>query len=387
MEISFNENILHLKQSDIRRMTLECQKHPQGINLSQGICDLDLPAELITGVSQAIKDGYNIYTRYDGIEELRQAISQKMDYFNHIKYDPYSEITVTSGSAGAFFLALFALLEKDAEIILFQPFYGYHYNTILSLGLKAKVITLNQEDDWSIDFDLVEKMITSKTKAIVLNTPSNPSGKIFTETEIRKLAKIARDNNVFIITDEIYEFITYDGIEHISPAALDNFKSQVITIGGFSKTFSITGWRIGYLCANEEISRRIGVLNDLFYICAPAPLQKAVAEGLKMDHTFFSNLKDFYQKNRDLLVSELDKIGFKSYVPRGAYYLLADFSKLGFKNCQQAAAAILEKTGVATVPGDSFFEDGSSKGNNLLRFCFAKKYDILKQACQNLHKL
>lgn len=385
--INFNDNILHLKQSDIRRMSIECNKHPEGINLSQGICDLDLPDQLVNGVTDAIKDGYNIYTRYDGIDELRRAISDKMTSFNNVAYDADSEIVITSGSSAAFFLFLFSIKQQQDEIIMFQPFYGYHYNTILSLGMKPVVLDMDPENDWAIDYDLVERSITDRTRAIIINTPSNPAGKIFSEEEIKKIGAIARKHDIFIITDEIYEYITYDGAKHISPASVDGLKDITVTIGGLSKTFSITGWRIGYICAPAEIIQKIGVLNDLFYICAPAPLQKAVAGALKMDASFFTGLAGFYQKNRDLIVDTLENIGFKVYLPRGSYYLLADFSKLGFSDCREAADTILQNTGVATVPGASFFENGNKNGNMLLRFCFAKKYDILKKACDNLKKI
>lgn len=380
--MKFNESILNLKQSDIRRMTLECNKHPEGINLSQGICDLDLPEEIISGAYNAIKSGYNIYTRYDGIDELRKGVADKMLDFNNVNYNAENEIVITCGSTGAFFLTLFCLCEKGSEIILFQPFYGYHYNTILSLGLKPVVVDIDLDNGWKIKLRELEKSITPKTAAIVINTPSNPSGKIFSESEIAAIGNIVLKHNIFIITDEIYEYITFDGKKHISPAAISKLKENTITIGGFSKTFSITGWRIGYICASKEIISKIGILNDLFYICAPAPLQKAVAEALKIDKKFFQNLSSFYCKNRDMLVEALDCAGFKTYIPAGAYYMLADFSKLGFNDSVEAASEILRITGVAAVPGKSFYENKG--GDKMLRFCFAKKYDILKKACENL---
>ncbi|MBP7654409.1 pyridoxal phosphate-dependent aminotransferase, partial [Candidatus Dependentiae bacterium] len=320
--MKFNENILSLKQSDIRRMSIECNKHPEGINLSQGICDLDLPDELINGLNSAVRSGYNIYTRYDGIDELRKNIANKNRKFNNIEYDSSTEILVTSGSTGALFLALFGLMKSGDEIILFQPFYGYHYNTMLSLGIKPITVNMDPEKNWSIDYNELESKINSKTKAVIINTPANPSGKVFSETEIRRIGKICEKYDLLIITDEIYEYITFDGIKHISPASIDGLKKRTITISGFSKTFSITGWRLGYLCANAEIISKLGILNDLFYICAPAPLQKAVSDCMEnISESFYKKLPEFYSENRDIIVETLDKIGFRSYVPSGAYYM------------------------------------------------------------------
>ncbi len=388
MQIQYNQDIQHFKQSDIRRMTLECNKYTDGINLSQGICDLPLSPILADHVNQAVKDGYNIYTRYDGIDELREQISRKMNNFNSIAYNPQNEIVVTSGTSAAFFLTLFSIKSELDEIILFQPFYGYHYNTIKALGMKPVIINMDSENNWSIDFDELLQKITNNTRAIVINTPSNPTGKVFSEDEIKKLGKIAKSNNILLITDEIYEYITYDNIKHISPASIDDIKENVVTIGGFSKTFSITGWRIAYICGNSDFIKKIGILNDLFYICAPAPLQKAVSQGLaNIAPSFYKEMKDYYQKNRDLLVNTLLQKNIKVYIPQGAYYLLADFTSLGYKDGYEVSDEILKTTSIATVPGVSFYENNKYDGNKLIRFCFAKEYDILNKACERLKKI
>ncbi len=390
MNIKFNRHINNLKQSDIRRMSIECAKHPQGINLSQGICDLELSEQLISAVDKAIRDGYNIYTRYDGLDELRTAVARKLKIYNQLDYNQEKEILITNGSTGGFYIALAGLFEKGDSIILFEPYYGYHYNTILSLGLNPITCELNYNDkknQWLINFEKLSELIEkNKTvKAIVINTPANPNGKIFSKEEIKKIFEILEKNDIFLITDEIYEYIIFDNNEHISPAAVSANKEKVLTIGGFSKTFSITGWRLGYLCACEEIITKLGILNDLIYICAPAPLQKAVADILIQSDCTFKELKDFYQNNRDILVNTLNEIGLTPCVPEGAYYLLADISKLNCKNSRQAADMILQNTGVATVPGSAFFNTKS--GERFVRFCFAKKKDILLRACEQLKKL
>lgn len=388
MQIQFNKDIQHFKQSDIRRMTLECSKYIDGINLSQGICDLPLSPILADQVNQAIKDGYNIYTRYDGIDQLREQVSRKMNSFNNVSYNHENEIVITSGTSAAFFLTLFSIKSKLDEIILFQPFYGYHYNTIKALGMKPVIINMDSENNWAINFNELRQKITNNTRAIVINTPSNPTGKVFSEDEIKKLGEIAKSNNILLITDEIYEYITYDNIKHISPASIDDIKENVVTIGGFSKTFSITGWRIAYICGNTDFIQKIGILNDLFYICAPAPLQKAVSQGLaNIKPSFYLEMKNYYQKNRDLLVNTLFQKNIKVYIPQGAYYLLADFSSLGYKDGREAANEILKATSIATVPGASFYENNKYEGDKLIRFCFAKKFDILKKACERLKTL
>jgi len=385
MQMQYNHDIQDLKQSDIRRMTLECNKYADGINLSQGVCDMPLPPILPEQVSQAIKDGYNTYTRYDGLPELREQISVKMKSFNEVSYDPDTEIAVTSGTSAAFFLTLFSIKSGQDEIIIFQPFYGYHYNTIVALGMKPVVLTMDPDHEWAIDFDELIKHISPKTRAILINTPSNPSGKLFSEQEIKQLGDIALKHDILLITDEIYEYITYDDTKHISPACFDHIKDHVITIGGFSKTFSITGWRLAYICGPTDFIKQIGMLNDLFYICAPAPLQKAVAQGLAtIPPSYYQDTKAYYQRNRDLLVKTLQAKNVKVHIPQGAYYMLADFSSCGYEDCYEAASDMLKQTSIATVPGASFYDKNDKRGNSLLRFCFAKEHDILKQACERL---
>jgi aminotransferase len=349
---------------------------------------MPLPPILPEKVTQAIHDGHNTYTRYDGIPELREQVSRKLTSFNQVSYNPDAEIAITSGTSAAFFLTLFSLKSGHDEIILFQPFYGYHYNTIVALGMQPVVVTMDPDHNWAIDFDELINKISPRTRAILINTPSNPSGKVFSPQEIKQLGDLAVTHNVLLITDEIYEYITYDNAMHISPASVDEFKDHVITIGGFSKTFSITGWRLAYICGRKDFIEKIGMLNDLFYICAPAPLQKAVSDVLaSLEPSYYRDMKNYYQKNRDLLVHTLCAKNIKVHSPQGAYYLLADFSPLGYADCYEAASDVLKQTSIATVPGASFYEQPQESENTLLRFCFAKKYDILKTACERLESM
>jgi aminotransferase len=263
-------------------------------------------------------------------------------------------------------------------VILFEPYYGYHLNTLKVLGIETRFVPLRQPD-WSIDFDELRKAFTPRTRGIVVCTPSNPCGKVFTRAELEKIAALCREFNAVAFTDEIYEYIVYDGRRHVSMASIA--PDVTITISGFSKTFSITGWRIGYVVAKPELSRAIGLVNDLFYVCAPTPLQWGVARALDIGDEYYRNLASDYQKKRDMLARALEEGGFKPYIPQGAYYMLAEFPG-EFATAADAAMSLIENAGVASVPGPSFY--ASSKGDRLLRFCFAKDFPALEEACRRL---
>ncbi len=266
-------------------------------------------------------------------------------------------------------------------MILFEPYYGYHLNTLKVLGIEAKFVSLRLPD-WSIDFDELRKAFTKKTRGIVVCTPSNPCGKVFTRDELEKIGALCREFGAVAITDEIYEYIVYDGRRHLSMASIA--PDVTITISGFSKTFSITGWRIGYVAAKAEVARAIGLVNDLFYVCAATPLQWGVARALDIGEEYYRNLAADYQKKRDMLAAALEESGFRPYVPQGAYYMLAEIPD-EFANSTEAAMSLIESARVASVPGPSFY--ASSKGDRLLRFCFAKDFEALEEACRRLKAL
>lgn len=379
-----NKRMTNLMQSEIRNMSIECDK-VNGINLSQGICDLPLDPILKTGVEEALNKGINQYTRYDGIEEIRTAIAAKAKHFNSIDSDPSTNITVTCGATGALYSACLALLDPGDEVLLFQPFYGYHEYTLTAADLVPVYLTLTPPN-WDFSLEEMEKAITPKTKAIIINTPANPCGKVYTEEELNILEDFCIKHDLIIFTDEIYEYITYDGRRHISPGSIDRIKDRVITISGYSKTFSITGWRIGYSIAEEKKAHLIGVASDLVYVCAPAPLQYAAAMAIKkLDDTFYDNLKNEFIVKREKICTALDKCGLAPYVPQGAYYVLADISKLPGNTSKEKCMWLLDKTGVASVPGESFYN--REGGENLARFCFAKDNDVLDIAASRLIKL
>lgn len=374
----------NLTGSEIRIMSIECEK-VQGINLSQGICDMPLPPVLSSSVQKAVESGINHYTRYDGLLELRQSISRRLKTYNHIETDPETDIIVTCGSTGAFYSACLGLLSPGDEVILFEPFYGYHEYTLMALDLVPLYVKLNPPS-WEFNLTEIESRITKNTKAIMINTPANPSGKIFSREELQQLSQLCIQHNLLIFTDEIYEYIIYDGRPHISPGALKEIKDRVITISGYSKTFSITGWRIGYCACQKELAGRIGCASDLVYACAPAPLQAAVSEALDtLTESFYHSLAETFEAKRSMVCDALKDAGLTPYIPQGAYYILADAGKLPGNTSKEKAMYLLDKTGIAVVPGSSFFHD--TGGEKLIRLCFAKEDTILEQACERLQKI
>ena len=374
----------HIVQSEIRIMSVECDK-VRGVNLAQGICDTEVPEPVRRGAQRAIDAGLNSYTRLDGIADLRRAIAQKMDRENGVRFDSEREIVVTVGSSGAFYSACMALLDPGDEAIVFEPYYGYHVNTLLAIGAQASYVSL-KPPNWSFTRAQLERAITPKTRAIVLNTPANPSGKVFSREELQWIADLARERDLFIFTDEIYEYFLYDGHQHISIASLPGMRERTITISGFSKTFSITGWRIGYAACDQRWASAIGYFHDLAYICAPSVLQHGVAAGLReLTGEFYGSLAKEYLAKRDTLCSALRAAGLEPHLPQGSYYVLADASRLPGRNSKERAMFLLRETGVASVPGAAFYHDAT--GETLLRFCFAKTEVELQQACQRLEKL
>ncbi len=368
-------------QSEIRVMSVECERIG-GINLAQGVCDTKLPALVAEGAVQAIHDGLNTYTRLDGIAPLREAIAAKLAEHNGIHADPESEILVTAGATGALYAAGLALLNPGDEVILFEPFYGYHWNTLLSLRVQPVAVPLHAPD-WHLDVDRLREFITPRTRAIIVNTPSNPSGKIFSLAELQAIAALAIEHDLFVFTDEIYEYFLFDGLHHMSLATLPGMAERTITISGLSKTFSITGWRVGYLTASSRWVPTIGYFHDLTYVCSPGPLQYGAVAGLVgLPRSFYDNLALEYQQKRDQICAALTDAGLAPSIPAGAYYVLADASRIPGQTAAEKARKLLSATGIASVAGSAFFADGG--GENLLRFCFGKKPEALDRACTAL---
>jgi aminotransferase len=371
-------------QSEIRAMSVACDRIA-GINLAQGVCDTPVPAVVAEAAKRAIDEGNNIYTRCDGIDRLRKAIAEKQFRDYGLSYNPENEVMVASGATGGLHAAVMALLNPQDEVILFEPFYGYHAVTMESLRIQPVLVALNQPD-WSLDADALRAAITPRTRAILLNTPGNPSGKIFTLAELEIVAALCIQHDLFLITDEIYEYFVYDGAEHVSPATLPGMRERTIVLSGFSKTFSVTGWRLGYAVADARWMPTMAHFHDLTYVCAPAPLQHGAAAGLEqLPPSFYEQLAADHQKKRGRLLDVLRAVGMEAATPPGAYYILAKAGMLKGDNAREKARHLLAVTGVAAVAGSAFFRPGG--GEDLLRFCFAKKDSELDEACERLRRL
>lgn len=355
-----------------------------GVNLSQGVCDQPAPDAVKKAAQVAIDDDHASYTNLRGTIELRRAIAEKMKAFNGVTCDPETEIVTTVGSAGGFACAVLSILNPGDEAVVFSPFYSYHVNLLKLFGAGVRFVDLNPPD-WNFDRKEFERAFTDRTKMVVVCTPSNPCGKVFDTDELKYIAEVAKQRNVWIVTDEIYEYITY-GKKHVSMASFPEARERTITLSGGSKTYAITGWRVGYAVGPAAIMDRMAVVNDLVYICAPAPLQHGMEAGLELPESYYKDMQADYLVKRDLLAKTLREIEFTPFVPEGSYYMLASFENGRWGSSTAAAEAILNEVGVASVPGSAFYRNPED-GDNQLRFCFAKTMADLRDACSRLSNL
>jgi aminotransferase len=340
---SLSKAASHIVQSDIRTMSVECEK-VRGINLAQGICDTEVPLPVRRRAIEAIEGGQNSYTRLDGIATLRTAIARKMRDYNSVSCDPEREVVVTAGSTGAFYSACQALLDPGDEVIVFEPYYGYHVNTLTALHIQPAYVTL-RSPDWTFTATDLERVITSRSRAIIVNSPANPSGKVFSGEELQWIADLASRHDLFVFTDEIYEYFLFDGSKHISPASLPGMAERTITISGFSKSFSITGWRLGYAVCGARWASAIGYFHDLAYICAPSPFQHAVTAGLnELKKDFYTELASEYAYKRDLLCNTLEEMGLMPSIPKGGV----------LRACRFFTTAGQEQQGEGYEPADDY---------------------------------
>jgi aspartate/methionine/tyrosine aminotransferase len=365
-------------ESVIREMT-RISDATGSINLSQGFPDFDSPEEIKAAAIEAIRSGYNQYPVTFGEPELREAISRKALKYNNILCHPADEITVTCGATEAMIATLKAIINPGDEIIIFEPFYeNYAPDGILS-GASPRFVTMHAPD-WHINPDELAQAFNNKTKAIIINTPNNPTGKVFSKYEMTQIAELCQKWDVYAITDEIYEHIIYDGNEHISMASISGMKDRTITINSASKTYSVTGWRVGWAIATPEISARIRKVHDFLTVGAPCPLQHAVAKALDFDDVYYQNLQNHYLRSRNYMLETLNKFQFKSFKPSGAYYIIADagywFEKFNAVNDFDFCKKLIEKTKVATVPGFSFYSNENRKTMKV-RFAFCKTAETL----------
>jgi len=381
MKVSSSDRALKFTESVIREMTRICLKH-QGVNLAQGFPDFPAPAEIKEAALKAIRADLNQYAITWGTPSLRQAIAEKFAWYNGVTIDPEREITVCCGSTEAMIASLMAIVNPGEEVIVFDPFYeNYGPDTILC-DARSRFLTLH-EPDWHFDEKELTQVFNDKTKAIIINTPNNPTGKVFSGEELQFIADLCLKWGVIAVTDEIYEHILYDGAKHLSIASLPGMRDQTITINSVSKTYSLTGWRVGWAIASPPLTASIRKVHDFLTVGAPHPLQEATATALRMDRNYYQTLAGEYAVRRDFLSRILEESGFRIYRPHGAYYIMTDIGHFGFSDDVAFAYDLVEKFGVATVPGSSFYSH-PSLGATKIRFCFPKKRETLEQAAEKL---
>lgn len=371
-------------ESVIREMTRLCNLH-NGINLSQGFPDFSAPEEMKEAACKAIRDNVNQYAITWGAKNLRNAIAEKTARFNGFTIEPEKNITVCCGSTEAMISSILATVDPGEEIIVFEPYYeNYGPDAILS-GAVPRMMPL-REPDWSFDFDRLASLFNNRTRAIIINTPNNPTGKIFSREELQFIAGLCQKWDTLAITDEIYEHILYEGRKHVSMASLDGMADRTITINAASKTFSVTGWRVGYAIASEHLTSAIRKVHDFLTVGAPAPLQEAVAAAMRFDDSYFAHMAGEYLERRDFLLKGLEAAGFRCFKPYGAYYIMTDISAFGFPDDTTFSRTLVEDVGVATVPGSSFYHD-EKDGYTKVRFAFCKKMETLTSALELLQDL
>ena len=379
--------IAHLAgDNPLRALTVVIDAVPGGINLGQGVCDLDTPAPLVAGALASIDGGdRQTYTHYSGLDGLKEAIAAKLGRHNALAVDP-SQVLVATGSAGAFASACFALLDPGDEVIVFEPFYPYHRSTLLLTGATPVTVPL-RPGTFDFDPERFRAALSPRTRMVMVNTPANPTGKIFTEAELLALAEALDGTDVIVVTDEVYEYMTFDGREHRSPATVPGLAQRTLTMSSFSKTFSITGWRIGYLTGPVDLVAACGRVFDQLGICAPRPMQRGVERALReLPDGFYTDLRADYERRRDRMCAALAGAGFSFEMPQGAYYVLAGYQEVfGDVDSNTAVRTMIDRIGINAVPGLVFYEDPQRSRD--IRFHFAVEGDVLDDVCTRIESL
>ncbi len=383
MSARVSQKSLRFTESVIREMTRLANAHG-AVNLSQGFPDFPAPEAIKEAAARAVMADVNQYAITWGAKHLRDALAVKHQRFTGLAFDPEREMVVCCGATECMVATMLALVDPGDEVIVFEPYYeNYGPDAILS-GATPRFVRL-REPDWSFDPAELEAAFNDRTRAIVINTPNNPTGKVFTRAEMESIAALCRKWDVIAITDEIYEHMIYEG-EHVSMAALEGMRERTVTISGLSKTWSVTGWRIGWCLAPPEIVNAIRKVHDFLTVGAPAPLQEAAAVALTMPDAYYAKLVEGYRERRAFLLPQLEAAGFGVFQPHGAYYVMTDLSGFGFDDDVAFARFLVSEVGVAGVPGSSFYSNPAS-GRQRLRFHFARRRETLEAAVERLQSL
>ena len=368
-------------ESVIREMTRLAGQY-NAVNLAQGYPDFSAPEEIKQAAREAITADINQYAITWGAKPFRDAISAKYRKWYGLDYDPEREITVCCGSTEGMIASLLAVTNPGDEVIVFEPYYENYGPDTLLCEAERKLVAL-RPPDWTFDPDELRRAFSSRTKAIILNTPNNPTGKVFSRAELEFIAGLCQEFDALAITDEIYEHILYDGAKHIPIAMLPGMRERSVIVNSMSKTYSVTGWRVGWVLAAPDLAESIRKVHDFLTVGAAAPLQQAGVLALNLPVAYYEKLARDYSSRRDTLLGLLGKAGFNCYRPGGAYYIMADVQDLGFADDVAVVRHMIEHAGVAAVPGSSFFADPSN-GSHIIRFCFCKKYETLEEAGDRL---
>jgi aminotransferase len=354
-------------------------KQYNAINLSQGYPDYPPHESVLKAAQEAVGAGHNQYSFTWGLGELREALSRKLSDFNNVAYDPIGEITITCGASEAIMATVLALVETGDEVLVFQPFYENYLPAISMASGKPIFTDISLEKE--IDHEDIEKKVGKNTKAIILNTPHNPTGKVFTRKELEFIRDLCMKHDILLITDEMYERMVYEG-EHVSPASIDGMWERTVTIGGFSKIYGVTGWRVGYVAAPKELMQLIRKTHDFLTVCAPTPFQKAAVQALQLPQQYYTDMCEYYKRGRDMIFEALQQTKLRPSLPDGAYYMMAGIEEYGMDD-MAFADWLVEKKRVAVVPGSSFYRQG---GEKLVRFCFSQKPEHIREAMERITK-
>lgn len=375
-------------ESVIREMTRLTLLHG-GVNLSQGFPDFPAPTAVKEAAVAAIRADINQYAITWGATNLREAIAAKAARYNRLQVDPVKNVTVTCGATEAMMATLLALINPGDEVIIFEPFYENYVPDALLAAAQPRFVKLHPPA-WHFDEGELRRAFNRHTRAIIINTPNNPTGKVFSRHELEFIASLCQTWDVFALTDEIYEHILYEGATHLSIASLPGMAERTITINAISKTYSLTGWRVGWAIAPEKQTNAIRKVHDFLTVGAPAPLQEAAAVALRLKEDYYRNLVELYQQKRDRLLGILRAVGFECWNPQGAYYIMADADRLmqktGHRNDNDFARWLIREVGVAAVPGSSFYQR-PEEGRTQVRFCFCKREETLAAAEARLRRL